>query len=126
MRSKTTAALLAFFLGGLGIHQFYLGNYFRGILFLLFSWTFIPIFIGVIDFLILLIMNEVNFNQKYNRGKIPNQVINDVNDDRLPNRKPVVLDNRNIQSPARFKTFADQQDDYYKKNDSSIIDVNEI
>ncbi|HNP66848.1 MAG TPA: tellurite resistance TerB C-terminal domain-containing protein [Aequorivita sp.] len=125
MRSKTTAALLAFFLGGLGIHQFYLGNYFRGILFLLFSWTFIPIFIGVIDFLILLIMNEVNFNQKYNKVKISNQVTNAVNDDRLPSRKPVVLDNRNIQSPIRFKTFADQQDEYYKKNDSSIIDVNE-
>lgn len=126
MRSKTTAALLAFFLGGLGIHQFYLGNYFRGILFVLFSWTFIPVFIGVSDFLILLIMNEVNFNQKYNKGKIPNQVINTVNDDRLPTRKPVVLDNRNIQSPIRFKSFADQREEYYKKNDSSIIDVNEI
>lgn len=126
MRSKTTATLLAFFLGGLGIHQFYLGNYFRGTLFLLFSWTFLPIFIGVIDFLILLIMNEANFNQKYNKGKIPNQITNALNDDRLPTRKPVVLDNRNIQSPVRFKTFADQQDDYYKKNDSSIIDVNEI
>lgn len=126
MRSKTTAALLAFFLGGLGVHQFYLGNYFRGILFLLFSWTFIPIFIGVIDFLILLIMNEVNFNQKYNKVKVSNQVTKAVNDDRLPSRKPVVLENRNIQTPVRFRTFADQQDDYYKKNDSSIIDVNEI
>lgn len=126
MRSKTTAALLAFFLGGLGIHQFYLGNYFRGILFLLFSWTFIPIFIGVIDFLILLIMNEVNFNQKYNKVKIPNKVTKAVNNDRLSSRKPVVLDNRNIQTPVRLRTFADQREEYYKKNDSSIIDVNEI
>lgn len=126
MRSKTTAALLAFFLGGLGIHQFYLGNYFRGILFLLFSWTFIPIFIGVIDFLILLIMNEVNFNQKYNKVKIANQVTKAVIDDKLPSRKPFVLDNRNIQSHIRFKSFADQRDEYYKKKDSSIIDVNEI
>src|SRR5690606_22295213 len=123
---KTTAALLAFFLGGLGIHQFYLGNYFRGILFLLFSWTFIPIFIGVIDFLILLIMNEVNFNQKYNKVKIPNKVTKAVNNDRLSSRKPVVLDNRNIQTPVRLRTFADQREEYYKKNDSSIIDVNEI
>jgi TM2 domain-containing membrane protein YozV len=126
MRSKTTAALLAFFLGGLGIHQFYLGNYFRGILFLLFSWTFIPIFIGVIDFLILLIMNEVNFNQKYNKVKISNQVTKVVIDDKLPSRKPVVLDNRNTQTPVRIKTFADQREEYYKKKDSSIIDVNEI
>lgn len=126
MRSKTTAALLAFFLGGLGIHQFYLGNYFRGILFLLFSWTFIPIFIGVIDFLILLIMNEVNFNQKYNKVKISNQVTKAVIDDRFPSRKPVALDNRKIQTPVRFKTFADQREEYYKNKDSSIIDVNEI
>lgn len=35
MKSKTTATLLAFFLGGLGAHKFYLGQTGQGILFLL-------------------------------------------------------------------------------------------
>ncbi len=46
MKSKSTAALLAFFLGGLGIHRFYLGQNGVGILYLLFCWTFIPAFIA--------------------------------------------------------------------------------
>ena len=36
MKSKTTAVLLAFFLGGLGLHKFYLGKTFQGFLYLIF------------------------------------------------------------------------------------------
>lgn len=32
MKNKTTAGLLALFLGGLGVHQFYLGNGGKGVL----------------------------------------------------------------------------------------------
>ncbi|MDB9505721.1 TM2 domain-containing protein [Microcystis aeruginosa CS-338/01] len=39
MRNRTIAALLAFFLGYLGIHKFYLGENLAGILYLLFFWT---------------------------------------------------------------------------------------
>ncbi|OJG70784.1 hypothetical protein RV11_GL000846 [Enterococcus phoeniculicola] len=34
--------LLAFFLGGFGIHKFYSGFTGKGILYIIFSWTFIP------------------------------------------------------------------------------------
>jgi TM2 domain-containing membrane protein YozV len=42
MKSKTTAGLLAIFLGGLGFHKFYLGQTGRGILYLVFCRTWIP------------------------------------------------------------------------------------
>ncbi|MDQ0592141.1 TM2 domain-containing membrane protein YozV [Chryseobacterium ginsenosidimutans] len=66
MRSKLTTALLAFFLGGLGIHRFYLGQNKLGLLYLLFCWTFIPTLISVLDFFIFIFMSEDNFNYKYN------------------------------------------------------------
>lgn len=66
MKSKFTTAILAFFLGGLGIHRFYLGQNKLGLLYLLFCWTFIPAFIALIDFFIFIFMSEDNFNYKYN------------------------------------------------------------
>ena len=70
MKSKTTAAILAFFLGGIGIHRFYLGQGGLGIAYLLFCWTFIPAIIAIIDFIIFLTMDEDKFNAKYNQGKV--------------------------------------------------------
>lgn len=70
MKSKTTAAILAFFLGGIGVHRFYLGQTGRGILYLLFCWTFIPAVIAFVDFIIFLTMSDDAFNQKYNNGQV--------------------------------------------------------
>lgn len=66
-KSKGVALLLCFFLGGLGIHQFYLGNTTQGVFYLLFSWTCIPALISIIDFILLLCMSESYFHQKYDR-----------------------------------------------------------
>ncbi|HMG82735.1 MAG TPA: NINE protein [Ferruginibacter sp.] len=68
MKSKTTAAILAFFLGGLGIHRFYLGQSGKGFLYLIFCWTFIPSIIALVDFIVFLTMDESAFNAKYNQG----------------------------------------------------------
>jgi TM2 domain-containing membrane protein YozV len=68
MKSKTTAAILAFFLGGFGVHRFYLGQPALGVVYLLMSWTFIPVFIGLIDFIILLTYSDQKFNSKYNKS----------------------------------------------------------
>ncbi|WRH65854.1 MAG: NINE protein [Planktothrix sp. GU0601_MAG3] len=68
MKNKFLAALLAFFLGALGIHKFYLGENFGGLLYLLFSWTFIPAILAFFDFLGLLLMSEQTFNAKFNPG----------------------------------------------------------
>ncbi len=64
-KDKLTAALLALFLGGFGVHRFYLGQIGLGIAYLLFCWTFIPAIIGFIDFIILLSCSEQNFKTKY-------------------------------------------------------------
>ncbi len=48
-KDEATGVLLAVFLGGLGIHHFYLRRDGLGILYLLFSWTGIPMFIGWIE-----------------------------------------------------------------------------
>lgn len=66
-KSKGIALLLCFFLGGFGVHQFYLGNTVQGVFYLLFSWTCIPAIISVVDFIILLCMSESYFHQKYDR-----------------------------------------------------------
>ncbi|MGF1539884.1 MAG: NINE protein [Pleurocapsa sp.] len=66
MKNKIVAALLACFLGSIGIHKFYLGHNLAGILYLLFSWTLIPALIAFFDFLGLLLMSDQAFDAKYN------------------------------------------------------------
>ena len=66
MKNKTTAAILAFFLGAFGVHRFYLGKIGQGFAYLLLCWTGIPGIIAFIDFIIFLTMAEEKFNEKYN------------------------------------------------------------
>ncbi|MFO7745549.1 MAG: NINE protein [Psychroflexus sp.] len=70
MKDKTAAALLAFFLGGIGVHRFYLNQVGLGFLYLLFSWTFIPFIVAFIDFIVFLTMDKRSFDQKYNRDNL--------------------------------------------------------
>ena len=48
-RSPGLALGLCFFLGGIGAHEFYLGNSGTGVVYLLFCWTFIPAIIALIQ-----------------------------------------------------------------------------
>ena len=66
MKSKSTAILLVLFLGGLGAHKFYLGNNLVGLFYVLFSWTGIPLFLSLIDLIILIFTDKNKFNNKYN------------------------------------------------------------
>jgi len=79
-KSKITAALLAFFLGGLGVHRFYLGDTSLGVTMLAitlisFVLTFVIIgFFGLlamgiwafVDFIRYLVMSDGEFNARYN------------------------------------------------------------
>ena len=66
-KNRIVAALLAFFLGGIGAHRFYLGNIGLGFLYLLFCWTFIPAIIAFIEFIMFLVMSDDEFNSRYNQ-----------------------------------------------------------
>jgi TM2 domain-containing membrane protein YozV len=66
-KSKSTALLLCFFLGGIGGHKYYLGNWVWGILYTVFAWTYVPVFFAVIDFLYLAFLDKNDFNRKYNK-----------------------------------------------------------
>ena len=70
MRNRTAAILICFFGGYFGIHKFYLGNNVQGILYLIFSWTFIPAIISFFDFLGLCFMSDREFDAKFNYASV--------------------------------------------------------
>ncbi len=69
-KSKTTAGLLAIFLGAFGIHKFYLGRIGWGIAYILFCWTLVPAVVGLIEGLMYFSMNGKDFDYKYNIANI--------------------------------------------------------
>lgn len=58
VKSKAVFVLLALFLGGLGIHRMYIGNWGLGILYLLFCWTGIPMIIAVVEAIVIGLRNN--------------------------------------------------------------------
>lgn len=64
MKDKTTAGILAILLGVFGVHRFYLGQTFLGILY--FIVPPLSAIIGFIDGILLLTMSQDEFDEKYN------------------------------------------------------------
>ncbi len=66
-KDKIVAGLLAIFIGGFGVHKFYLGNIGMGIVYILFAWTLIPAIIGFIEGIIYLSFSgdDDEFTLKY-------------------------------------------------------------
>ena len=64
-KNKIIAAILALFLGGFGLHKFYLGRIMWGVIYLLFCWTGIPWLVGFIEGIIYLFTSDENFKHKY-------------------------------------------------------------
>lgn len=64
-KSRITAFLLAWLLGGIGGHKFYLNRVGQGILYLVFCWTFIPAVIAFIEGIVYLTMSDDRFWEKY-------------------------------------------------------------
>ena len=52
--NKVVFLIITFFLGHIGIQYFYVGKNFKGIMCLLFCWTFIPSIIAFFTFIITL------------------------------------------------------------------------
>ncbi len=81
-RKKSLAAILAFFFGAFGTHQFYLGNKIKGFLYLFFAiggimtieetgFFFIVTLLAFIDFILILVKPQKEFDFRYN--EIPQQ-----------------------------------------------------
>ena len=60
-KSKWLAVTLAFFFGIFGAHKFYLGDRKVGVLYLVFFWTTIPLYLGIIDAIILAAKSNEEF-----------------------------------------------------------------
>lgn len=76
MKNKVIAALLAIFLANLGLHKFYLSKIALGVVYLvigIMGWLFFFVpnfilgFIGLIEGIILLSMDQKRFDLKYNK-----------------------------------------------------------
>nr|WP_314862685.1 NINE protein [uncultured Undibacterium sp.] len=63
-KDKFTAVVLSFLLGGLGVHRFYLGQWW-GIFYIIFWGTLIPSMISVIEALVFLLTPQEKWNRKY-------------------------------------------------------------
>ena len=68
-KSKRIAIFFALFYGNFGIHKFYLRKYFFGIIYLFFSWTFLPVLFGLGDSAALSQLTDIKFDSLYNRNR---------------------------------------------------------
>jgi len=67
-RNRHVAAFLGLIMGWVGIQKFYIGQIGLGVLSAVFSWTFIPMIIGFIDFIRFMIMDDQEFDNRYNNA----------------------------------------------------------
>ena len=74
IKSQSVAALLAAFVGGIGIHRFYLRSPISGIFYILFCWTGIPGLIALIETFVYAFMSQQSWARKYNNGVISEPV----------------------------------------------------
>ena len=70
VKSQSVAALLAAFVGGFGIHRFYLSRPISGIFYILFCWTGIPGLIALVETFVYAFMSPENWARKYNNGLV--------------------------------------------------------
>lgn len=68
-KNRTAAAILAILLGGIGVHKFYLGSWGWGLVYFVFSWTFIPAAIGIIEGIRYLVLSDEAFEFKALAGR---------------------------------------------------------
>jgi TM2 domain-containing membrane protein YozV len=62
---KTVLLLLTLFLGGIGVHKYYLGKYFQGIGYTVFCWTGIPFLISLIEFVLFALKSSDELQKRY-------------------------------------------------------------
>ena len=58
-------ALFAIFLGGIGVHKFYVKENTWGVIYLLFCWTYIPAILGIVEGIMALCKTDEEFCETY-------------------------------------------------------------
>ena len=61
--SKGIYIALCLFLGGVGVHKFYAGKWFQGLLYLAFCWTGVPVILSVFDLLVAIFKQPDGYGQ---------------------------------------------------------------
>ncbi len=135
MRNKTTSGLLALFLGGFGIHRFYLGQTLFGVLYLIFFWTLIPFFIGFIDAIVLFSSSEDKFNFKYNskNSNLFSQNKTENNFTKTESKIEKIVEKKTFSSKLNSLPFPDRVDNInwhmnaiskgFKSNDLELVNL---
>ncbi len=102
MKSKYVAAALAFFLGIFGVHRFYLGKRFLGVLYFImfmvgmmitiegeFPAIMFPALLGFIDAVLLFVMPPEEFDERYNAKFLKRQNSGNWNDPPVKKQAPL-------------------------------------
>jgi len=63
--NKAALLLLTFFMGGIGVHKFYVRKNGQGVAYLLFCWTGIPGLIALVEFFIFAFTDSEDLREKY-------------------------------------------------------------
>lgn len=95
MKKKKVAGILALILGVYGVHRFYLGQRFLGVLYLLsffitlaitieegFPAVMFPAIIGFIDAILLFVMPTEDFDERYNKKRLKRRAKGDYTEER--------------------------------------------
>jgi len=61
VKERVTYSILAILLGGIGVHRFYVGQWGKGLLYVLFCMSFIPALIGLIEGIVWLTRSDEQF-----------------------------------------------------------------
>lgn len=66
IKDRLAAAIIAFGLGWFGMHKFYLGRCGWGLIYLIFSWSALPLIASIVEGVLYLLMSDEEFDFKYN------------------------------------------------------------
>lgn len=63
-KSRITAAILALLLGGIGVHKFYMGKIWPGVIYILLCWTYVPALVALVEAIIYFTQSDETFARK--------------------------------------------------------------
>jgi len=128
MKNRTTAALIALFLGSFGAHKFYLkdsgAGIFYMILFMVGASMRLPIsaFLGFVDAFVLFTMSDERFDAKYNKQyDSRTDRRNDRRNNRYDSRNQKRYSSRDSYTPRRQRgSYPDSRESYQRPSKRKI------